>query len=154
MATHAGLVILAERHLWSIGCRAVLTETGRPGEEHPDAIGWFIDGTSVVLEAKRTRKDFLAEWSRADRKEHRREPGGMGCKRYYIAPSGVIRAGELANNGWGLIEVWTGYAGVIRRESSAFEPNADAEMRLLIASFTRDKRVENVQQQQLPFERR
>lgn len=153
MATHKGLVILAERHLWSIGCRAVLTETGRPGEEHPDAIGWFIDGASVVLEAKRTRKDFLAEWSRVDRKEHRRQSGGMGHKRYYIAPSGMIRVAELANNGWGLIEVWTGYV-VIRRESAAFEPNADAEMRLLIASFTRVKRAENAKQQQLPFERR
>ena len=131
---HAGLVILAERWLRKTGCGVVLTERGRQGEEHPDAIGWLPDGSSIVVEAKRTRKDFLAEWSRADRKEHRRKPGGMGVQRYYIAPSAVIRQQDLFENGWGLLEVWTG-AVHLARPSSTFQADYAAEVRLIVASY-------------------
>ncbi len=144
---HAGLVQLATRWLYGAGCGIVLTEPGR-GDERPDAIGWLPDGSSILVEAKRTRKDFLAEWSRADRKEHRRKPGGMGTKRYYIAPSAVIRQSDLFENGWGLLEVWTG-AVHLARPSSTFSPDYAAEVRLMVGSFSRIERVEDSKQQLL-----
>jgi len=146
----AHLVLLAARWLRQQGCSVVLTERGRKGEEHPDAIGWQLDGSSILVEAKRTRKDFLAEWSRADRKEHRRKPGGMGAKRYYIAPSAVIRQSDLFENGWGLLEVWTG-AVHLARPSSIFLADHAAEVRLMVGSFPRIERVEDSKQQHLEF---
>lgn len=149
--THRGLVILAERWLLRQGCRVVLTERGRAGEEFPDAIGWLPNGQSLLIEAKRTRKDFLAEWSRADRKAHRRiQDAGMGEFRYYLAPAGVIRAGDLQGKGWGLIEVWP------RRlfktvDSVHFQPDRHAELRLIVASFSKVERGKDSRQQQLAF---
>jgi hypothetical protein len=150
--THAHLVMLAARWLRQQGCGVVLTEPGR-GSERPDAVGWIAaDGSGWVVEAKRTRKDFLAEWSRPDRKEHRRKPGGMGTKRFYIAPSGVIRQQDLFENGWGLLEVWTGTVH-LARPSSIFEPDLAAEMRLIVASFSRIEQSEDVKQQRFAFQR-
>ncbi len=146
---HAGLVQLAARWLRQTGCGVVLTEPGR-GDERPDAIGWLPDGSSILVEAKRTRKDFLAEWTRVDRKEHRRKPGGMGVKRYYIAPSAVIRQQDLFENGWGLLEVWTG-AVHLARPSSIFTPDSASEVRLIVSSLSRIERVEDSKQQQLAF---
>jgi len=148
---HAGLVLLAERWLRQSGCGIVLTEPGR-GEERPDAIGWLTDGSSILIEAKRTRKDFLAEWTRADRKEHRRKPGGMGVKRYYIVPSAVIRQQDLLGNGWGLLEVWTG-AVSLSRPSSIFQADYAAEVRLIVNSFSGIQRAEDSNQQQLALVR-
>ncbi len=150
--THTDLVTLAARWLRQSGCCPILTERGRRGEEHPDAIGWKPDGSSILVEAKRTRKDFLAEWSRPDRKEHRRKPGGMGVQRFYIAPSAVIREQDLLENGWGLLVVWTG-AVALKRESSIFQVDSAAEVRLLVGSFSRIERVEGTEQQHLPFQR-
>lgn len=142
---HAGLVVIAARWLRSRGCNIVLTEAGRAGEEHPDAIGWEPAGMSTLVEAKTTRKDFLAEWSRTDRKEHRRARG-MGIRRFYMAPSGIIKPEELAENGWGLLEVFTG--GVLERKpSEPFDANRDAELRLLVANYARIRNKDDKQQQ-------
>jgi len=149
--THAGLVILAERYLLRQGCRVVLTERGRAGEEFPDAIGWMPDGTSILIEAKRTRKDFLAEWSRADRKQHRRNhQAGMGERRYYLGPAGIIRPDDLEGNGWGLIEAWP--RRLFKRVDSVhFQPDRYAELRLIVASFSKVERDKNNRQQQFAF---
>lgn len=148
---HSGLVLLAARWLRQSGCVIVLTEPGR-GDERPDAIGWLPDGSSILVEAKRTRKDFLAEWTRADRKEHRRKPGGMGTRRYYIAPSAVIRQQDLLKIGWGLLEVWTG-AVSLSRPSSTFEADKADELRLIVNSFAGIQRAEDSNQQQLALVR-
>ncbi len=149
--THRGLVILAERWLLRQGCRVVLTERGRAGEEFPDAVGWMPDGQSVLIEAKRTRKDFLAEWSRVDRKAHRRHnQAGMGEFRYYLAPAGVIRPGDLEGKGWGLIEVWPKrlFKSV---GSTHFQPDRYAELRLIVASFSKVERGKDNRQQHFAF---
>lgn len=146
---HSGLVVIAARWLRRRGCNIVLTETGRAGEEHPDAIGWEPIGMSTVVEAKTTRKDFLAEWTRNDRKEHRRARG-MGIRRYYLAPSGIIRPEELVENGWGLIEVFTG--GVLERKpSEPFDANRDAELRLLVANYSKAERAKDSKQRQFEW---
>lgn len=148
--THASLVILATRWLKAKDCRVVLAEPRCAScGESPDAIGWLLDGRSIVVEAKRTRKDFLAEWSRKDRKHHRRHEG-VGVQRYYLAPASTIRVDELTNNGWGLIEAWP-RALVIRAESANFNPDLQSELKLIASSFSRVKRVEDRKQQQFNF---
>jgi hypothetical protein len=142
---HAGLLVIAARWLRQRGCNIVLTEAGRAGEERPDAIGWEPAGMSTVVEAKTTRKDFLAEWSRIDRKEHRRARG-MGIRRFYLAPSGIIKPEELTENGWGLIEVFTGGC-LEKKPSEPFDANRDAELRLLVANYARIRNKDDKQQQ-------
>ncbi|KAF1009509.1 MAG: hypothetical protein GAK28_00147 [Luteibacter sp.] len=84
------------------GCKVVMTEISalcRSGEI-PDAIGWREAGT-VLVEAKATRGDFLADRNKA----FRRDPSqGMGALRYFMAPEGLIKVDELPER-WGLLEV-------------------------------------------------
>ena len=65
--------------------------------ERPDAIGWSsYQQISTVVECKATRSDFLADKA----KEHRRDGRGMGIRRYYMAPRGVIFPEDLAADSW------------------------------------------------------
>ena len=67
--------------------------------ETPDAWGFNSYGQTMLLEAKASRSDFLAD----KRKFFRRLPAlGLGQFRYYIAPSGVISQQDLPPR-WGLI---------------------------------------------------
>lgn len=65
--------------------------------ERVDAIG-FRSTCSVLIEAKASRSDFLA-----DKKKPERHSGGVGTYRFYIAPPGLITPDDLPK-GWGLIE--------------------------------------------------
>jgi hypothetical protein len=107
----------------------------------PDAIGWKRACHSVLVECKVTRGDFLADRS----KPFRMKPSdGVGCERFYLVPSGLIRREELPV-GWGLLEYRGG-----RIESTL--PSAKNlrsatgfryEMNLLLASLRRvEVRVE------------
>lgn len=112
--THADLVgigVAWARRTRSRGgpaCDLVLYEPGAGfGQESPDVIGWKLsgpDGGSVVVEAKASRADFLA-----DRKKPHREGPGLGNWRYYLCPEGLIQPDECPA-GWGLL-----YAGARRR---------------------------------------
>ncbi|MBW3512045.1 adenylosuccinate synthase [Janthinobacterium sp. NKUCC06_STL] len=87
------------------GCNIAASEcTGSYNGEITDAIGFRSVGGelySVVVEAKATRSDFLAD----AKKPHRSGAVvGMGMFRYYLAPAGLIQITELPT-GWGLIEV-------------------------------------------------
>ena len=88
------------------GCTIAISETSNwINGEVPDAIGWrpyrHERCGSVVVEVKVTRADFMADRSKA----HRRQPElGMGNYRYFLAPEGLISRTELPP-GWGLIEV-------------------------------------------------
>jgi len=98
--THAELVAIAERWLSNQGCKIVLREfsTQIQSGEIPDAIG-FGRGTSVLVECKTTRSDFL----RDKRKPFRRAPEhGLGDWRYYLCPADVIQPSDLPQ-GWGLL---------------------------------------------------
>lgn len=85
---------------------AVSEVAGGWSGEIPDAIG-FSDSYdmkgSTVIEVKVTRSDFLADRKKPHRQEGQEEIG-MGNWRYYMAPEGLIKVGELPA-GWGLIEV-------------------------------------------------
>lgn len=106
--THAELVTLAAR--WLRGtrkCSLVATER-KPWvtDEHPDAIGWRPRGESILVEAKTSVADFLADL----RKPHR-AGAGMGRERWYLTPSGLLAhrmRPDLWPADWGLLEVRNG----------------------------------------------
>lgn len=86
------------------GCQLALAEVGGLfGGERCDAFGyrWGSNGGSIVVEAKVSRSDFLAD----AKKPHRNgEVLGMGDFRYYICPEGLIRIDDLPER-WGLLWV-------------------------------------------------
>lgn len=85
------------------GCGFAITEGWGDGPgEKPDAIGWRrspYNGGAIVVEAKASRADFLAD----ARKPHRQDPcHGVGRWRYYLCPEGLITPAELPAR-WGLL---------------------------------------------------
>jgi hypothetical protein len=80
----------------------VLIELTTGAGETPDAIGWFCGGLfSILIEAKTTRRDFLAD----ARKRFRRSPSqGVGVYRYYLTAPSLISTNELPPY-WGLLEI-------------------------------------------------
>ncbi|MEM7788948.1 MAG: hypothetical protein AAF594_14595 [Bacteroidota bacterium] len=96
--THDALVKRALVYLRRRRCVIYGTEVNATSEV-PDAIGWTCWGESVVVECKASRADFLAD----AKKPHRGPEVGMGSERLYLAPDGLLDAGELPD-GWGLVE--------------------------------------------------
>src|SRR4051812_9421330 len=97
--THAELVSRAVHWLrHSQRCPAVAFQVCVMCWEQPDAIGWMCDGRSVLLECKATRGDF-----RRDQEKPHRQLAGLGNRRFYFTPPGLVRLSELPA-GWGLVE--------------------------------------------------
>ena len=133
--THAKLVSMAVQWLRRYRCGGVLSEQACVSGEMPDAIGWKKACHSVLVESKVSRADFLADRTKAFR---RNPENGVGCERYYLAARGLIRVEELPA-GWGLLEV-------CGRELERVKPSAknlrsaigfQNEMNLLLASLRR-----------------
>lgn len=136
---HDHLVLLSVKLLRTRGCSVILTEARcRDNTESPDAIGWALPScSSVVIECKTSKKDFLDEWRR--RKTFRHVPSlGMGTFRYYVARTGVLSKLPVEQlQGWGLIEVYPGGSLVERHTSAQFMSNRKTEMRLLVQALSR-----------------
>ncbi len=98
---HAQLVARAADWLRSrYGCGIVLSEQYCATGEVPDVIGWKASCQSVLVECKVSRADFLADAG----KPFRLKPEeGLGSRRIYMAPAGVIAPTELPKH-WGLLE--------------------------------------------------
>ncbi len=127
---HDELVERAERWLWgSQKCQVVLRELTTYADEIPDVIG-FGAGFSTVVECKVSRADW-----RADQKKSHRRYRGMGNRRFYFAPKGMLAPEEM-QKGWGLLEPW-GTRIRKRRVSSPFTPDLVSEQRLLVSALTR-----------------
>ena len=130
--THDMLVEAAAAWLRS-RCSVVITEMAHLESETPDAIGWKSK-TSILIECKASRADFLADrW-----KPFRRDPGsGMGAVRYYCAPSGMLKAEELPE-GWGLLELRAGRLRVAKQPPAKKFPRRHiAEITLLLSALRR-----------------
>jgi len=70
-------------------------------EESPDIIAFhqnISDSSCIVFEIKLSRADFKADFS----KECRLSGSGMGVRRYYVVPTGLVSMDEELN-GWGLV---------------------------------------------------
>ena len=98
--THAQLVQKAVQWLRSYRCGVILSEQSCASGEMPDAIGWKRACHSVLVECKISRADFLADRGKPFRQKSQL---GMGCERFYLTPSGLLRREELPC-GWGLLE--------------------------------------------------
>lgn len=111
-------------------CSVVLTDLVACTRETPDVIGWN-SYLSVLVEVKASRSDFLAE-----RKKAHRSVRGMGTRRYYAAPAGMLQPEEIPD-GWGLLEI--GERGAIMAAKDAVEspPDAQQEVALLVSALRR-----------------
>lgn len=110
--THADLCRLAAQWLkrpasrQGPGCIISFEQTAPIGSpEVTDAIGWTswiaaTSASSVLVEAKVSRADFLADRNKPFRKN---PDHGIGDFRYYLAPRGLIAEHDLPPQ-WGLIE--------------------------------------------------
>ena len=98
---HGQLVARAAQWLrCRYGCGIVLSEQYCASGEVPDVIGWKASCQSVLVECKVSRSDFLAD---AHKSFRQRPEEGLGSKRLYLAPAGVIAPEELPKH-WGLLE--------------------------------------------------
>jgi hypothetical protein len=135
--THQQLVRLAEGWLRRIyRCGIVLSEQSCASGETPDVIGWKGKCRSILVECKVSRADFLADCEKPFRKNPEL---GMGCERFYLAPSGLIAHGDLPRK-WGLLEVKGREVQVTvkpSRISQRTETGLMWEMNLLLASLRR-----------------
>lgn len=80
------------------GCSVVITDLVSYAGEIPDVIGWNSD-ISILIECKASRADFLR-----DSKKLYRLVRGMGNRRYFAAPAGLLTPEEIPD-GWGLLEM-------------------------------------------------
>ena len=99
---HEILVERASRWLAnSLHCKWVVTNA-KPfsNSEHADAIGWRPNGESTVIECKVSMNDFYAD----RRKGWRCTSTGMGFKKDYMAPKGLLELYQLPP-AIGLLEV-------------------------------------------------
>jgi hypothetical protein len=109
------------------GCNIAVSEcrSGWSGEV-PDAIGFRAIGHgdgSVVVEAKTSRADFLAD----AKKLHRARGAGMGNWRYFICREGLIRADDLPV-GWGVLWVNSrGHVKPIAGAAASFKSDYDVK---------------------------
>jgi hypothetical protein len=116
-------------------CGVVLSEQACASGEMPDAIGWKKKCHSVLVECKVSRADFLADRG----KPWRTAPEtGVGAERYFLAPRGLIEAGELPP-GWGSLEVNGREVELKKRSAKNLRTEAgfEYEMNLLLASLRR-----------------
>ena len=100
-AKHAQLVERAVGWLrYTYRCGIILSEQYCSSGEVPDVIGWKGSCQSVVVECKVSRSYFLADAT----KPFRLKPEeGLGSRRFYMAPAGLIAREELPRH-WGLLE--------------------------------------------------
>ncbi len=136
-AKHNQLVARAAHWLrHKYGCDIILSEQYCVTGEVPDVIGWKARCQSVLVECKVSRSDFLAD---ANKPFRLRPEEGLGSKRLYMAPAGIIKPEELPKH-WGLLEC------IGREVQLAVKPGKPdlrspvgliKEMNLLLASLRR-----------------
>ncbi|MFP3637714.1 hypothetical protein [Paraburkholderia sp. SIMBA_054] len=96
---HKALVELGARHVKQLGFPVIATELRAWGtNEEADVIG-FRASSSILIEAKCSRSDFLA-----DARKPVRSAGGLGVYRFYLCPANLIQAEEVPDR-WGLLWV-------------------------------------------------
>ena len=139
--THDDLVKIAKK--WLIKgrqCSIVLTETQAQSGETPDAIGWRGQ-LSILIECKTSLADFRRDLS----KWYRNSGPGIGQRRYFLAPKGVIPLEELPPN-WGLLEV-EGNRVITKRKMDLLyldERVSAAEVPMLVAALRRTQVRKNM----------
>jgi hypothetical protein len=129
---HSTLVAMGVRWL-SRQCSVVLYEFSTPADESPDVIGWVSGAGSVLIECKLSRSDFLRDSTKTVRKNPQE---GMGHRRFYLCPSGLIQVKDLPPK-WGLLWVVKGQVIVKRAARGYPERNLSAEVQFLSSMLRR-----------------
>lgn len=113
-------------------CPYVAVELVTANQETPDVFGWNY-WTSVLIEVKVSRSDFLA-----DRKKIFRviPDDGIGEYRYYCCPYGLIKSDELPLC-WGLLYEVDGKIVVIK-EAERQPANHRAELTICTSIIRRE----------------
>jgi hypothetical protein len=129
---HSTLVAIGVRWL-SRQCSVVLYEFSTRADENPDVIGWAPGAGSVLIECKLSRPDFLRDAAKTVRRSPR---SGMGHRRYYLCPPGVIDVKDLPPK-WGLL--WAASGQVIAKREAKGHPerNLVAEVQFLSSMLRR-----------------
>ena len=113
-------------------CHYVAVELVTANQETPDVFGWNY-WTSVLIEVKVSRSDFLAD----KKKPFRLFPeDGLGEYRYYCCPKGLINPEEVPQH-WGLIYEEDGTIRVIK-EAERQPANYRAEMTICTSIMRRE----------------
>ena len=111
----------------------VITEVSSSGRETPDVLA-FGNRFSTLIECKASRSDFLADQQKYFR---RTIDFGMGRRRYYCAPTGLLKPDEMPNQ-WGLIEVGKNGKARIVKDSGVYSVwSAANETQVLISVLRR-----------------
>ena len=117
-------------------CGIILSEQFCASGEVPDVIAWKGFCTSVLVECKVSRADFLSDAAKPFREKPEE---GMGSQRLYMAPAGIIGAKELPKH-WGLLELQGRDVRVVAKPGRIdlrSEVGLMKEMNLLLASLRR-----------------
>ena len=136
---HRELVDRAFLYLHTIGCSIWFRERITSISENPDVMGFGGRHFSILIECKASRADFVADKKKWFRK---RPEDGMGYKRYFMAPVGMLKPIEIPKR-WGLLEVYEKTPHMNRRvriavEAEAFhERNQEAEIKYLVSAIRR-----------------
>jgi len=109
----------------------VFSELSTQAGETPDVIGWQGRAYSWLIEVKVSRADFLSDKHKRFR---RAEESGMGDRRYFCAPRGMLTANEIPD-GWGLLEVDEHVH--ITREATYKEANKGNECVMMMSMLRR-----------------
>lgn len=129
--SHAQLVSFGAVHLESTRrCFIVLQEKGSWGE-FPDLIGWTYDLKSILIEAKTSRADFLADQKKLVRQNSAK---GMGRERWYLTPKGLLDPVDLPP-GWGLLEARGSRIYRVWQGTTFDDYNAANEQRLALLTL-------------------
>lgn len=115
-------------------CTIVLAELATTyNTETPDAIGFHSSGgTSILVECKTSRADFLADKNKIFRREEER---GMGDRRYFLIPAKFVKPEEVPES-WGLLEM---HDKQVReaKEAPFTAANKNAEIVMLVSVLRR-----------------
>jgi hypothetical protein len=135
--THKECVSAAAMYL-SKRCNVVLPEFFCHNSELCDVIGFKGNGlNSTVIECKVSRSDFFNDAKKPFRVKPEK---GMGDKRYYCCPNGLIKVEELPT-GWGLLYAYPS-GRVVQVEESRYPSQAKADGWGAPAVFPKNKDAE------------
>jgi hypothetical protein len=117
--THDDLVKLGHRYVKKLGFPVVASELRTIGSrEQADVIGFRLN-CSILIEAKCSRSDFLADARKPERKL-----GGLGVYRFFLCPTGLIQISDLPPR-WGLLWVDEGKVKMIHGPTGNIWPPFD-----------------------------
>lgn len=115
-------------------CPTVAEElnTASATRESPDVIGWCY-WTSILIEVKTSRADFLKDKKKPFRKFSQE---GMGEFRYYLCPTNLINEKDLPSK-WGLLYIDPSNKINIIKKAERADCNLGAERTVLLSIIRR-----------------